>query len=169
MKNLIVLVFSLLTTLVMGQEKFVYSQTQYNLHVSIDEPYTPRSVDGFLYTELLDSSKYEQWLERFPDGYEVICDTCKVKTKDFDAVEQVFISGSAVTSFVAPSWFRIDTIIPFDTIKVVMITTKEIYGQKLLVELNGYGVINGWSHIEYLDANKIPVKEVVWLSKEEEW
>ena len=151
-----------------AQDRFYYSKTESNWFEKIKEEHHPRSVDGMIYTRCFSGDhdeKYEKWIKQYPDGYEVYCDPCEVKTRDQEATEQgIFHSiGTAISS---PYGYADTIVTKIDTIKCVMLIS-ELGGPAK--HQNGYGVKKGYAHLKYLDANKVEIKGFVWLSQEFEW
>jgi hypothetical protein len=160
-----------------GQDRFYYPQAQYEYLVKFEKSATfdkaktmPLSVDGMRYTRIISqerhNEKHEEWIKEWPDGYEVYCGPCEIKINDYEAVEQTvydnkesFVTSDPPFTIRAIGWTT-------DTIKCVMLVSE--LGSPATHQ-NGYGVRKGWSHLKYLDANKVEVKGFVWLSQEFEW
>lgn len=180
MKSFIIAALLFIGIVASAQDRFYYSQEQYDHLIRHEQgtifsgglkPSMPISVDGMLYTRCISEdghdAKYKEWIEQYPDGYEVYCGPCVIKPNDHEAVEQTVYTKKAYESFASDSPFTMRAIgWSVDTIKCVMLIS-ELGGPAK--HQNGYGVIKGWSRLKYLDANKIEVKGFVWLSKEEEW
>jgi len=168
-----------------AQDRFYYSQEQYDHLIRHEQgtifygglkPSMPISVDGMLYTRCISEdghdAKYKEWIEQYPDGYEVYCGPCVIKINDYEAVEQTVYTErarliAAYGSVVHSQPWLFDTIVTkIDTIKCVMLIS-ELGGPAK--HQNGYGVKKGWTHLKYLDANKAEVKGFIWLSQEFEW
>lgn len=157
-----------------AQDRFYYSQTEYNWFEEIKEKYHPRSIDGMLYTRCISEDghdeKYKEWIEKYPDGYEVYCGPCAVKINDYEAVEQTVYTEragliAAYGSMVHSQPWLFDTIVTkTDTIKCVMLVS-ELGGPAK--HQNGYWVTG--TRLKYLDANKVEVKGFVWLLQEFDW
>ena len=143
-----------------AQDRFFYSQAHFDYLTKVESPSLPASVDGYLFTQLNPDST---WFEKYPDGYEVYCDPCEVKTRDQEATEQgrFHSIGTAISS-----WYADTIVTKIDTIKCVMLVS-ELGGPAK--HQNGYGVKKGYTHLKYLDANKAEVKGFVWLLQEFEW
>lgn len=164
-----------------AQDRFYYSQTEYDYLMKVQnkaiwtlvdrKPNMPMSVDGMLYTRCISEDghdkAYDQWIKKYPDGYEVYCDPCEIKINDYEAVEQSLFAPNSIGTVISMPYWLADTIVTkIDTVKCVMLVSELGSPAK---HQNGYGVKKGWSHLKYLDANKAEVKGFVWLSQEFDW
>jgi len=144
------LVVFLLFFCVSGFGQFYYSETQFKS--LSDSPSFPCSVDGYLFTQRLPDTQtlIDEWFEKYPDGYEVYCDPCEVKTRDQEATEMHYNIGTAIS---IPYW--IDTIVTkIDTIPVLMFMADTCSLTAPTFTIKGWLVFEGGFQKTPLNINK---------------
>jgi len=108
--KVLIFIVALFSVCAQAQDRFYYSQEQYDHLIRHEQgtisdlPKTmPLSVDGMLYTRCISEdghdAKYKEWIEQYPDGYEVYCGPCVIKPNDYEAVEQTFYTEKAIAAY----------------------------------------------------------------------